>query len=123
MVQPPMNADKRRWKTKNLSAFIGGPFAFFLLALLNFKEDRFRHARVVLLRVDFAGLEEDPSEINNALLRNQHLAVGFNHGSRGLYRRSSAANSFWFGLLTAPNTLSSNSKPAVRGLWLRVYHL
>jgi hypothetical protein len=29
MTQPPMNADKRRLKTRNLSAFICGPCAFF----------------------------------------------------------------------------------------------
>jgi hypothetical protein len=29
MIWPPMNADKRRLKTNSLSAFIGGPFAFF----------------------------------------------------------------------------------------------
>ena len=44
-------------------------FEDFLLALLNFKEDRFRHSRVVLPRMDFARLEEDPTEIANALLR------------------------------------------------------
>ena len=41
----------------------------FLPALLNLKEDRFRHSRVVLPRMDFARLQEDPAEIANALLR------------------------------------------------------
>ena len=41
----------------------------FLLALLDLKEDWFRHSRVVLSRMDFARLQEDPAEIANALLR------------------------------------------------------
>ena len=41
----------------------------FLLALLNFEEDRLRHSRVVLSRMDFARLLEDSAEIANALLR------------------------------------------------------
>lgn len=53
----------------------------FLLALLNFKEDRFRHPRVILPRMDFTRLQEDPAKIANALLRDQHLVVGLNHGS------------------------------------------
>ena len=53
----------------------------FLLALLNFQEDRFRHSRVVLRRVDFARLQENSAEIAHAFLRNQHLLVGLNHGS------------------------------------------
>jgi hypothetical protein len=43
-------------------------FEDFLLALLNFKEDRFRHSRVVPPRMDFARLDEDPAKIANALL-------------------------------------------------------
>ena len=41
----------------------------FLLALLNFKEDRFRHPRVILPRMDFPRLQENPAKIANALLR------------------------------------------------------
>ena len=53
----------------------------FLLALLNFQEDRFRHSRVVLRRMDFARLQEDSAEIVHTFLRGQHLVVGLNHGS------------------------------------------
>ena len=52
-----------------------------LLTLLNFEEDRFRHSRVVLPRMDFARLQEDSVEIAHALLRDEHLVVGLNHGS------------------------------------------
>ena len=41
----------------------------FLLASLDFKENRFRNSRVVLPRMDFARLQEDAAEIANALLR------------------------------------------------------
>jgi hypothetical protein len=41
----------------------------FLLALLNLKQDRFGQSRVVLPRMHFARLQENPAEIENALLR------------------------------------------------------
>lgn len=44
-------------------------FEDFLLALLNFEQNRFRHSSVVLPRMDFACLEEDPAKIAHALLR------------------------------------------------------
>jgi hypothetical protein len=52
-----------------------------LLALLDFEQDRLRHSSVVLPRMDLARLEEDSPQIADALLREQHLFVGLNHGS------------------------------------------
>ena len=52
-----------------------------LLTLLNFEEDRFRHSRVVLPRMDLARLQEDSVEIAHALPRDEHLVIGLNHGS------------------------------------------
>ena len=52
-----------------------------LLALLDLKQDRFCHASIVLARMDFAGFQEDSAKVANALLREQHLVVGLNHGS------------------------------------------
>ena len=56
-------------------------FEDFLLTLLNFQEDRFRHSRVVLRRMDFARLQENSAEIAHAFLRDQHLVVGLNHNN------------------------------------------
>lgn len=53
----------------------------FLLALLNFEQDRFCHSCIVLLRMDLTRLQEDSAEVPNALLREQHLIVSLNHGS------------------------------------------
>jgi hypothetical protein len=55
----------------------------FLLASLDFKEDRFRHPRVVLTGMDVSRLEEHSAEIGHTLLPGQHLVVGLNHGSTG----------------------------------------
>ena len=52
-----------------------------LLALLNFEEDRFCHSSVVLPRMDLARLQEDSAKVANALLREQYLVIGLNHGS------------------------------------------
>jgi hypothetical protein len=49
--------------------------------LLNFEQDRFCHSSVVPLRMDLARLQEDSAKVANALLREQHLVVGSNHGS------------------------------------------
>jgi hypothetical protein len=53
----------------------------FLLPLLDFEQDWLRHARVVPLRMDLARVKEDSPQIADALLREQHLFVGLNHGS------------------------------------------
>jgi len=53
----------------------------FLLALLDFEQDRLGHASVVLPGMDLARPQEDSSQIGDALLREQHLAVSLNHGS------------------------------------------
>ena len=53
----------------------------FALALLDFEENRRCHSRVVLPWVDFSSLEENPAQIGNALLRDEHLIVRLNHGS------------------------------------------
>jgi hypothetical protein len=52
-----------------------------LLALLYFEQDRFGHSSVVPARMDLARLQEDSAKVANALLREQHLVVGLNHGS------------------------------------------
>src|ERR1700733_6650097 len=56
-------------------------FENLLFALLNFEQDRFCHSSVVLPRMDLACLQEDSAKVANALLREQHLVVGLNHGS------------------------------------------
>src|SRR5450759_5311831 len=52
-----------------------------LLTLLDFEQDRLRHSGVVPRRMDLARLQEDSPQIADALLREQHLVVGLNHGS------------------------------------------
>ncbi len=52
-----------------------------LLALLDFKQDGFCHASIVLARMDLAGFQKDSAKVANALLREEHLVVSLNHGS------------------------------------------
>jgi hypothetical protein len=46
-----------------------------LLPLLDFKQDRHSHARVVLSRMDLTRLQQDSPQIGHALLRQQHSIV------------------------------------------------
>jgi hypothetical protein len=64
-----------------------------LLTLLDFEQDRLRHASVVVPRMDLARLQKDPPQIVDALLRKQHLVVGLNHGSSSSQYR--IFESFW----------------------------
>ena len=52
-----------------------------LLTLLDLEQNRLGHSSVVLPRMNFARLQEDYSQIADALLREQHLFVRLNHGS------------------------------------------
>src|ERR1019366_1160237 len=52
-----------------------------LLTLLNFEQDRLRHSSVVLTRMYLSRLQEDSPQVADALLREQHLVVGLDHGS------------------------------------------
>src|SRR5580704_9081309 len=52
-----------------------------LVALLDFEQDRLRHASVVGPRMDLASLQEDSPQVGDTLLRHKHLVVGLNHDS------------------------------------------
>lgn len=52
-----------------------------LFALLDFKQDGFRHPSVVLSGMHLTGLQQDFPQIRDAFLREQHLVVGLNHGN------------------------------------------
>src|SRR5713226_6498018 len=52
-----------------------------LLTLLNFEQNRLGHSSIVLPRMNFASLQEDSTQIADALLREKHLFVGLYHGS------------------------------------------
>jgi hypothetical protein len=73
-----VRGDLARYRLFQVSAQI---LKDLLFALLDLDQDRFRHASVVQPRMDFARLQEDSPQIGDALLRNQHLVVGLNHGS------------------------------------------
>jgi hypothetical protein len=52
-----------------------------LLALLELKQDRLGHASIILTRMYLARFQENPVKIGDALLREQHLVIGLNHGN------------------------------------------
>src|SRR5471030_975437 len=52
-----------------------------LLTLLDFEQDGLGHSSIVLPRMNFARLQEDCAQVSDALLGEQHLFVGLNHGN------------------------------------------
>ena len=52
-----------------------------LATLLDFEQDRLRHSSVVLTRMYLPRLQKNSPQIADALLREQHLVVGLDHGS------------------------------------------
>src|SRR5882724_10250921 len=77
-----LGSDSRGWLARNrLFQIPAQILEDLLLSLLNFEQDRFSYSGVILPWMDLPRLQQNFSQIRNALLREQHLVVGLNHGN------------------------------------------
>ena len=74
----PVGLNLARYRLFQISAQICEDL---LVALLDLEQDRLRHASIVRPRMDLAGLQADSAQVCDALLCDQHLVVGLNHGN------------------------------------------